>query len=85
MLALIKARLRDERTWTVLHALISIGVVWATLKLGASLGLHGADLKTVLGGESTIAIALATLMHAPRKAKKKAAQPSGDSGESDVS
>jgi hypothetical protein len=97
MLEILKARLRDERTWTVVHALFSIAIVWATMKLGASFGLHGSDLKTVLGVESTIAVALATMMHAPRKktAKKASktedtaddadpdAQPSGDSGESD--
>jgi len=83
MLALLKARLSDERTWTVIHALFSIAIVWATMKLGASIGLHGADLKTVMGVESTIAVALATIMHAPRgkKAKAKKADPDTASAE----
>jgi hypothetical protein len=87
MLALIKARLRDERTYTALFSLLAIAAVWITMKMGPSAGLRGSDLKDVLGVESAFGIAIAAMLKSLRHkdpksaAKHRPAPPTHDDAE----
>ena len=62
MLALLKARLRDPRTWTI-AAYVSILAL--TGWLGPKVGLRGEELRMVLSGQGGVGMLLAWLLKSP--------------------
>lgn len=62
MLALLKARLRDPRTWTVAVYIALLGVsAW----IGPLVGIKGEGLRMLLGGEGGVGMLLAYLLRSP--------------------
>jgi hypothetical protein len=82
MLTLLKARLRDPRTWTIAAY---VAILALTGWLGPKVGLRGEELRMVLSGQGGVGMLLAWLLKSPlqKDAKPSAEEPSGDSGESD--